>query len=182
MRTVRITLTLALAVLIATPLLAGEGKKRERGKGAPGARAPGMFGAMGNSVPRILARLNLSDDEKAATEAIVKEFSPKIAAAQKEAAPTEDQRAAIKEAMTELRGKEGVTREQMTEAINKAAKWTEKQTAARKKAAALVEEETKAVLAKLTDANKEAFKKASERRPGGPGAPGTRTRGKRTTT
>ena len=140
MRIVRITLTLALALLIATPLLAAEGKKGERGKRGEGARGPGMFGAMGNPVPRILARLNLSDDEKAATGAIVKEFAQKIEAAQKEAAPTEDQRAAIKEAMTELRGKEGVTREQMMEAINKAAKWTEKQTAARKKAAALVEE------------------------------------------
>ena len=164
MRTVCITLTLALAVLIAAPLLAAEG-----GKGPP---RGGFFGAMGNPVPRILARLTLSDDEKAATKAIVDELGPKIEAAQKEAAPTEKQRAAIKEAMTELRGKDA-TREQMTEAINKAAKWTDEQTKAREKAAKLVKEETEAVVAKLTPENKEAFKKASERRPGA-GAPGGR--------
>ncbi len=164
MRIVRVTLTLALALLIAAPLLAAEGKKGGKGRGGFG-----MFGAMGNPVPRILARLNLSDDEKAATDAIVKEFGPKIEAAQKDARPTEEQQAAIKEAFSELRGKEGVTPQERMEAINKAAKWTEKQTEARKKAAGLVQEETKAVLEKLSDANKEAFKKASQLRPGGRG-------------
>ncbi|MGQ9574579.1 MAG: hypothetical protein ACUVUC_04620 [Thermoguttaceae bacterium] len=173
MRSLRIGLTLALALLIAVPVLAQQ--KRERGKRPEGAtRGFGMFGGVAG-VERILGRLTLSDDEKAATKAILDEYRPKVEKLQKAAALTEEQRKQLQDAMAKVKesGKTGAELRQAMQEAMQSVKRTDDQVKAQKELGALMKELQSKILEKLSEDNKAAFKKAIER-PFGFGAPGAR--------
>jgi len=176
MRTLRISLILGLALLIATPLLAQEKKQRGQRGGA------GMF-AMGTAmIQRALDRITtLSDDEKAAAKKILDEAAPGIEKLQKAAALTADQRKEMQEAMAKIK-ESGKTGDELRKAFQEAmqsVKRTDEQVKAQKELTAKMKElQTKIVGALKTDEHKEAFKKAMESRRGGPGAGGPGT-GKR---
>ena len=161
MRTLRISLILALALLIAAPLLAQE----EKAKGGRGKRGAGAFGMMGGGmtvqrIQGILDKLTLNDDEKAATKKIMEEDGAKLEKLQKAAAPTTEQQAAIKEAVTKAR-EDGVAFNEMADIIAKAAKYTDEQAKARKEAGPLAKELLGKIREKLSDDNKAAFDKAA---------------------
>jgi Spy/CpxP family protein refolding chaperone len=73
MRVVRVVLILAVALLMALPVLAQEKKKREGKRGGPGFDPLAMM----------LRDLNLSDEQKAKVEDVKKEFGPKLAEVRK---------------------------------------------------------------------------------------------------
>ncbi len=157
MRTVRIALTLALALLIATPLLAQEKKKGKRG---PGPGGPGGF-----DITRLLEKLNLTDDQKAEVKKIRDEFAPKVKEARKDAELTEEQQKARKEA--EAKAKEdGLRGQEARKAIQDAVKLTDKQAEANKKLRELMGEQMKKIQGVLTDAQKDEFKKMFGKRDG----------------
>jgi len=70
MKLLRYVLTLVLVVAVASPLLAGEGKKGKKGAKP---KAPPVFGPA-----RILEGLTLTADQKEQVEKIRKEFEPKL--------------------------------------------------------------------------------------------------------
>jgi len=174
MRLVRISLALALALLIATPVMAqpgGGGKGGGRGRGGPG--AGGMFGMGTAMIQRALDRMTtLSDDEKTDTKKILDEAAPGIEKLQKAAAFTAEQRKEMQEAMAKVKesGKTGdEARKAMQEAMQ-SIKRTDDQDKAQKELTAKMKELQTKIADALKGDNKEAFKKAMERRPGGPGA------------
>ncbi len=95
MRAVRVVLILAVALLMALPLMAQEKKKRE-----------GKRGGAGFDVFAFWTRdLNLTDEQKAKVEDLKKELGPKSAELQKkrEAVFTDEQKKARDEAMKAAR-------------------------------------------------------------------------------
>ena len=161
MRTLRISLALALALLIATPLLAQEEKAKRGTRGTRG--AGGMMG-MGMTVERIkgiLDKLTLSDDEKKAVKEILESKEAKeLDELTKAAALTTEQQAAMKEAMTKAR-EDNLRGQEMMEAIQKAVKRTDKQVEAAKKAGPLAKEVLTKIRGALSEDNKAAWDKAS---------------------
>jgi phosphopantetheinyl transferase (holo-ACP synthase) len=175
MRTLRVSLILALALLIATPLLAQEEKK---GRGGRGGRGGGAFGMMGGGmtvqrIKGILEKLTLSADEKKGVDEILDSKEAKdLDQATKDAALTTDQQAAMKEAITKAR-EDGLQGAEMMEAIQKAVKRTDKQVEAGKKAGPLAKGVLTKIRAALSDDNKAAWDKAARA-----GGRGTGKRGK----
>ena len=86
MRAARVVLILAVALLIACPVLAQEKKKRDRGP----------RGAGGDVVAMMLAGLDLTAEQQEKVAAVRKECAPKLAEIQKqmEDIPTADQKKA----------------------------------------------------------------------------------------
>jgi len=178
MRTVRIMLTLALTLLFATTVMA-------QGAGGRGQRVAGKGGIIGWSwgpdrgpdIARIVDKLQLSDDEKAAVAKVRDKFGKRIKEAREAAAPTQEQQEAIKMARQEAREK-NISREEMTKFIQGKVKRTDKQLAAYKELQALQKEQMTALRAALSDANKAKLDELLKaRRPGEfPKDPGGPTR------
>lgn len=156
---------MAAALLIASPLLAGEGKKK---KGPP--KPPPCPAAV--IVDGMVKGLTLKDDQKKCFEELKKEFGPKLMKAIEEAKLTPEQAKARKEAEKEAKeaGKKG---KEFYQAVDAATKLTEEQKAAFAKRRALDKELRGKVMAELTDEQKaemkkiaeEAKKKAQEKKP-----------------
>jgi hypothetical protein len=112
-----------------------------------------------------LGRLTLSEAEKTATDKILADNKDKVAECAKKAAPTADQQAAIKEAMTKARD-DGTPMNEMMKVVTAAAKWTDDQTKARTEGAALIKEITTKITEALVGDNKDLFTKALTARGG----------------
>lgn len=120
MKLLRYVLALVLVLVVASPLLAGEGKKGKKGA-TP--KAPPVFGPA-----RILEGLTLTAEQKEQVEKIRKEFEPKLEELRKKIAEvlTAEQRSARAEAFRAARqaGKKGDEAKRM---IEEAVKLTDEQ-------------------------------------------------------
>lgn len=156
MRFSRVALSLALALLIALPLVAGEGKKGgKKVEKKPPTPACDM-------VKKMTEGLNLSDEQSKKLEAIGKEFDPKILDARKKMdVLTPEQKKAQAAAAKEAKaaGKKG---KEAAEAVNAAVKMTDEQKAkqadARKEAGAIEKGLREQVMSVLTQEQKDQIK------------------------
>lgn len=157
MRTARMVLILAVAVLIASPLLAKEGKKKAAAKPAP---CPAD-----QYLTRMLADVTLTAEQKTKIDALKKEFGPKLMEARKKVDDvlTADQKKARGEAMKKAKA-DGKTGKEAAAAVAEAVKLTDdqkaKQAEAQKAVSALTKELDKAARDLLTPEQKAALKKA----------------------
>lgn len=155
MRAARMVLILAVAVLIASPLLAKEAKK----KAAKPAPCPAD-----QYLTRMLADVTLTAEQKTKIDALKKEFGPKIMEARKkvDAVLTADQKKARGEAMKKAKA-DGKTGKEAAAAVAAAMKLTDdqkaKQAEAQKAVAALTKELDKAARDLLTAEQKASLKK-----------------------
>ncbi len=155
MRTVRIVLTLAVALVIAGSALAGEKRKGKAAKKPP----PPAIEAL-----RMIEKLDLTADQKDKIDQIRKECGPKVAEAQKKLDEilTPEQRRARAEAAKEAKaaGKKG---KEAMQAIDEAMKLTDEQkekiAQARKAMAALQKEIRGKVMEVLTEEQRENLTK-----------------------
>ena len=158
MKSARIALTLVIALLIASPLMA-DGPKKEK-------KATDKCPAASRIDP-MLKGLSLTDEQKTKIGEIKKEYSPKLAeAAKKMEVLTPDQKQARENAVKAAKdaGKKG---KEVGEAARAAVTLTDEQKATRKAAGkdmkALAKEMTDKVMAVLTDDQKaELAKKRAE--------------------
>jgi len=110
MRLVRISLALALALLIATPVMA-----QPPGGGGGGRRGPGgmMFGPGGRGISaRTLDRLNLSTEQREAADKAIAKHAEKIKECTEKSRLTQEQRTTLMEAVQKI-DREGKTPEQL---------------------------------------------------------------------
>lgn len=155
MRAARMVLILAVAVLIASPLLAKEAKK----KAAKPAPCPAD-----QYLTRMLADVTLTAEQKTKIDALKKEFGPKIMEARKkvDAVLTADQKKARGEAMKKAKA-DGKTGKEAAAAVAAAMKLTDdqkaKQAEAQKAVSALTKELDKAARDLLTPEQKASLKK-----------------------
>jgi len=158
MKTVRTVLTVVVALSIAGSALAAEKRKGKAAKKLPAPAAEAL---------PILAKLDLSADQKAKIEEINKEFGPKVTEARKKLDEilTPEQRRARAEANKEAKaaGKKG---KELRQAIDEAMKLSDEQKTkvaeARKALAALQKEIRGKVMDLLTEEQKENVKKAQK--------------------
>lgn len=158
MRSARVVLTLAVALLMASPLLAGPkkgGEKKEK-------KAPQCPAAQ--RIEKMVAGLTLADDQKAKIGEIGKEFGPKLAEVMKKMdVLTPEQKKAKADAAKAAKaaGKKG---KEAQAAIDAAVNLTEEQKAkiaeAKKEMAPLEKDLCEKVTAVLTPEQKEQLKKA----------------------
>jgi len=120
---VRTLLTLALAVVIASPLLAGEGKR--------GKKAPAQDPAAG--LLKSLEKAELTPEQVTKIKEIVKAWADKIKAAEDKVALTPEQKKARHEAMCKAKA-DGKTGKEAKAAVDEAVKLTDEQKAAQKEA------------------------------------------------
>lgn len=120
---VRTLLTLALAVVIASPLLAAEGK---RGKKAP-AQDPAAF------LLKSLEKAELTPEQVTKIKELVKAWADKIKAADDKVGLTPEQKKARQEAMAKAKA-DGKTGKEAKAAVDEAMKLTDEQKAAQKAA------------------------------------------------
>ncbi len=154
MRTARIMLALVLTLSLAAMVMAqGEGGrgKRVADKGGISGWSWGL--GRGSDITRIIDKLQLSDDEKAAVAKVREKFGKKIKEAQEAAAPTQEQQEAIKKAFQEAREK-NLPRNEIAEFVRGKVKQTDKQVTAYKELRGLQKEQMTALRAALSDANK----------------------------
>ena len=155
MRSVRIVLILAVAVLIASPLLAKEAKK----KAAKPAPCPAD-----QYLTRMLGNVTLTAEQKTQIDALKKEFGPKLKEARKKVDDvlTADQKKARGEAMKKAKA-DGKTGKEAAAAVAAAVKLTDdqkaKQAEAQKAVSALTKELDKAARDLLTPEQKASLKK-----------------------
>jgi len=155
MRTARVALTLAVALLITSSLSAAEKKAR--------VKAPPKCPAA-DRVDRMLAGLTLTDDQKAKLGEITKECGPKMVELQKkiDSILTDDQKKARAEAMKTAKA-EGKTGKEAANAVDAALKMTDDQKAkmaeARKEMSVLDKGLRGKVMEVLTAEQKEELKK-----------------------
>lgn len=120
MKLLRFVLTLVVVLAVASPLLAGEGKKGKKGAKP---KAPPVFGPA-----RILEGLSLTAEQKEQVEKIRKEFEPKLEELRKKIADvlTPEQRSAQAEALKAAKqaGKKGDEAKRM---VDEAVKLTDEQ-------------------------------------------------------
>ena len=181
MRLVRITLALALALLIASPLMAQE-EKKGGGRGRGGA---GFFGAGGRGVgARTLDRLNLSTEQREKADAAIAKHAEKIKDLTEKSRLSQEDRTKLMEAVRAI-DREGKTPEEMAKLFQ--AEMKKVQTPEQAKASAELAAERKAELADVKKAIGEEKAKELEKLlaapmgRGGPGGkdgktPGTRKR------
>ncbi len=165
MKIVRLTLALALALLIATPLLAAEGKKSERGKRGEG-RGPGA--GMQFDITRMLRGLNLTDEQEKQIKEIRGKYQKDLDAATKAAELTPEQQKARREAFQKVK-ESGVSGDEARKAFAeamKSVKLTPEQTKAQEKLRELRGAMMKEVNSVLTE---EQRKQLQERFRGGKG-------------
>lgn len=145
-RALKCLLSLSLAIVIAAPLLAAEGKKERRV-----ARKPDPAAA----VLKRLEKANLTDEQVAKVKELVAQNSEKIAAAQAKVALTQDQKAARAAAMKKAK-EEGKTGKEAAEAARAALALTPEQEKAMEQAKAAQKQMMDAILGLLTPEQKEA--------------------------
>ena len=153
MRTARIVLILAVAVLIASPLWAAPREKKA--KKAPPCPAD-------QRITRMLEGVTVTDDQKAKLDALKKEFGPKMVEARKKGdvlTPEQKKERAAAEKKAKEEGKKG---KELYAAVAEAIKATDEQKAkmaeAAKEGYALGRELDKKVLEILTDEQAAAVK------------------------
>lgn len=154
MKLLRFVLTLVVVLAVASPLLAGEGKRKKGAK----PKAPPVFGPT-----RILEGLNLTADQKAQVEKIRKDFEPKLDALRKKIAEvlTPEQRRAQAEAMKAAKqaGKKGAEAKRMVEeAVKLTDEQKQKLADLRKEISALEKEARAQIMNLLTPEQKEEVK------------------------
>lgn len=140
-RTVRTLLTLALAIVIASPLLAAEGKKARKAKPKPQDPAAGIM--------KRLEQAELTDEQKVKIKEIATKMAEKAKAIQEKAALTPEQKKARQEAQAKAK-EEGKTGKAAQEAVMAAMKLTDEQKAAVQEEMTLRAEMQKEVFALLT--------------------------------
>lgn len=156
----RFVLTLALAAIIATPLIAADKKKKGKKKKKRRARAV--------VVVRLPKSINLTDEQKAKVAAINKEYAPKAREIQQQQFKliTPEQRKARTEAVQAAR-KSGKKGKAFREAVQAAFKLTDEQKKQMKevgKARAALQKEVRAKISEiLTDEQKEQLKKGRKK-------------------
>jgi Spy/CpxP family protein refolding chaperone len=161
MRTLRFLLTLVLVLVVATPLLAGEGKKKKAAK----PKAPPVF-----MPAQFLEGLKLTDDQKEKVEKIKQEFTPKLDELRKKMTEvlTPEQRKAEQEARKNAKqaGKKGKEAEDMVrEAVKPTDEQQQKLDSLRKEMGALMKEIRGKLMDLLTDDQKAELKaKAKEKK------------------
>jgi len=119
---VRTLLTLALAVVIASPLLAGEGK---RGRKAAKVAAPAA------GILKSLEKAELTPEQVAKIKELAKAWADKIKAAEDKVALTPEQKKARQEAQAKAKA-DGKTGKEARQAVDEAMKMTDEQKAAMK--------------------------------------------------
>ncbi len=154
MKLLRFVLALVLVLAVASPLLAGEGKKKKGAK----PKAPPVFGPV-----RILEGLDLTADQKGQVEKIRKEFEPKLDALRKKIAEvlTPEQRRAQAEAMKAAKqaGKKGADAKRMVEeAVKLTDDQKQKLAELRKEMSALEKEARAQIMNLLTPEQREKVK------------------------
>jgi len=118
MRTARIVVTLAVALLIASPLFAGEKKKKK----PPPPKCPAA-----ERIERMVQGLDLTAEQKEKFAEIAKEFGPKLMECMKKAdVMTPEQKKAMAEAGKKAKA-EGKTPEEAKKAIAEAINLTDEQ-------------------------------------------------------
>lgn len=143
MRTARIVVTLAVALLIASPLFAAPKKKK---KPAPPPKDP-----VAERVDRMVQGLDLSAEQVAKLDEIKKEFGPKLVEALKAAdVMTPEQKQAMAEAAKKAKA-EGKTPEEAKKAIAEAVKLTDEQKAKQAEARKAVQPLEKELRAKVME-------------------------------
>lgn len=158
MRKVRVILVLVVALLMVSPLLAGE-KKGGKGGKKKAARCPVA------ERTKYLEGMTLTDEQKAKFEKIKQEFVPKFTAAQLkvESVFTPEQKKARQEAAKEAK-QAGKSTKETHEAANEAVKLTDEQKTklaeARKDLTAVDKDLQAAVKAILTPEQQKEIKKA----------------------
>lgn len=168
MRTVRTVLTLAVALLIAQPLMAAKERKERKEPREPKAAAC----PAAQVVDRMAGALTLSEEQKTKIADLKKDFGPKMADARKKAdVLTPEQKKARVEAAKAAKDA-GKSRKEAQEAIDAATKVTEEQKTKMKEGNQEFEQLRKDLVAKveslLTPEQKEQIKKArGEKRKGG---------------
>jgi len=122
MRASRMLLVVALVVLVASPILAAEGKRKQKAEPKPRPCPVAM------QIEKATEGLTLTDDQKAKLEEIKKECGPKAAEAVKKAESvlTEEQKKARAEAMKAAR-QAGKSKEETTKAVEEAVKLSDDQ-------------------------------------------------------
>lgn len=141
----RTLLTLALAVVIASPLLAAEGK---RGKKAPKPHDPA------EQILKSLEKAELTADQVAKIKELAAACAEKCKACQEKAALTDEQKKARQEAQAKAKA-EGKKGKEAQEAVTAAMKLTDAQAAAMKAEADLHAGLKKEAVALLTAEQKE---------------------------
>jgi Spy/CpxP family protein refolding chaperone len=149
MKTLRIVLMVVVALLIASPLMAAEGKK---GRGGP--RGEGGF-----DIFRMYERLDLNDKQKEQLAEIKKEFEGKLKELGEKARPNEEQRKALEEAKTS-----GKSRDEVRKIMEE--KSTDAQKAARKEIGEVMTKIRDKVKAILTDEQVKKLEEFGKRGPG----------------
>jgi len=157
MRTARIAVTLALAILIAGPAL-GAAKKKPEKKPPPCPAA--------QRVEKMLAGLTLTDEQKSELDKVKNEFGPKLVEALKKTdVLTPEQKKARDEAFKAAKAA-GKTGKELKEAAEAAVKLSDEQKARLKEARAAVtdlqKELDKRVMSLLTADQKEQLKKKAQ--------------------
>jgi len=169
MRTVRTVVVLALALLIAYPLLAGEAEKKGKGEKKP----PACPAAQ--RVEGIVKTLTLTDEQNTKLDAIKKEFGPKLMEAMKKVADilTPEQKKARAEATKKAQeaGKKG---KDLWQAVDAAVVLTDEQkpkmSEAKKEVDSLGKELHDKVMSVLTEEQRAKLKKPQEgKKPKGEG-------------
>jgi Spy/CpxP family protein refolding chaperone len=114
-------LTRVLLVVVALFVAVSLASAQDDGGKKKGKRGQGPFDPF-----RMVERLNLTDEQKAKVADVKKEFGDALAAAQKKAALTDDQRKAGQEAAAKAR-EAGKSREEVRQAVQDAQKLTDDQ-------------------------------------------------------
>lgn len=121
MRLARISLAVALALLICTPVMA------QPGGGGGGRRAPGGFGGFGfgpggrGISERMLARLNLTTEQMDAAKAAIAKHAEKIKDLTAKSRPSQEEMTALREEIQKI-DRTGKTPQELREAVEAARK------------------------------------------------------------
>lgn len=139
---VRTLFTLALAVVIASPLLAGEGKRKKAPKQDPAA-----------GILKSLEKAELTPEQVTKIKELVKSLAEKMKAAEDKVALTPEQKKARQEAQAKAKA-DGKTGKEAQAAVEEAMKLTDDQKAAMKEANELRAALRKEAVALLTPEQK----------------------------
>ena len=138
---VRTLLTLALAVVIASPLLAAEGKRGKKAAAKPQDPAA--------SILKTLEKAELTPEQVTKIKELAKAWAEKIKAAEDKIGLSPEQKKARQEAMAKAKA-DGKTGKEAKAAVDEAMKLTDEQKAAQKEASEVRAGMMKEVMALLT--------------------------------
>jgi len=143
MRTARVVVTLAVALLIATPLFAGEKKAKKK---APPPKCPAA-----DRIERMVQGLDVTAEQKAKFAEFAKEFGPKLMECMKKMdVMTPEQKKAAAEASKKAKA-EGKTGKELNQAVAEAVKLTDEQKEKQAEARKVMQPLEKELRAKVMD-------------------------------